>query len=79
MIPLYVPDTTSDDITNIIASQLDDMHNLGIQTSSTQLSSTMTIDSFTDIHNTTFLDDEPIASGTYLASKHLEGPPPTHT
>jgi hypothetical protein len=38
----------------------------------------MTIDSFTDIHNTTFLDDEPISSGTYPTSKHLEGTPHVH-
>jgi len=64
MIHLYVPDATSDDIVNIIAAQLDDMHNQGIHTSSAQLHATMTIDSFTDIHNTTFLDDEPVAYGT---------------
>jgi hypothetical protein len=56
----------------------EDMHNQGIQTSSTQLHTTMTIDSFTSTHDTTFLDDEPIASGTYLASKHLKGTPHAH-
>ena len=38
----------------------------------------MTIESFTDIHNTTFLDDKSIAYGTYLISKHLEGTPHAH-
>jgi hypothetical protein len=78
MTHLYVPDATPDEITNIIAAQLDDTHNQGIQTSSSQLQATMTTDSFTDIHNTTFLDNEPIASGTYLTSKHLEGTPHAH-
>ncbi len=38
----------------------------------------MTVDSMTNIYDTTFLDDEPIASGTYLTSKHLEGAPHAH-
>ena len=38
----------------------------------------MTIDCFKNIHDTTFLDDEHIASGTYLTSKHLDGTPHAH-
>ena len=78
MIHLYVPDSAPDDIANIIAAQLEDMHNQGIHTSSTQIHATMTIDSFTSTHDTAFLDDEPIASSTYLTSKHLEGTPHAH-
>ena len=33
----------------------------------------MTIGPIMDTRDSTFLDDEPIASGTYLTSKHLEG------
>jgi hypothetical protein len=51
------------------------MRNQGIQTSSTQLQAIMTVDSFTNTHDTTFLDDELIASSTYLTSQHLEGTP----
>ena len=51
------------------------MHKQAIQTSPTQLQTTMTVESFTNTHDTTFLDDEPIASGTYLTSQHLEGTP----
>ena len=38
----------------------------------------MTADPAVDAYDTTFLDDEPIASGTYLTSKHLEGTPHAH-
>ena len=32
----------------------------------------------TNTYDTTFLDDEPVASGTYSTSKHLEGTPYAH-
>jgi len=73
MINLYIPEATSDDIPNIIAAQLEDMHKQGIQTSLAQLHTIITVDSMTKTLDTTFLDDEPIASGTYLTSTHLEG------
>jgi hypothetical protein len=38
----------------------------------------MTIGPILYTHNSTFLDDEPIVSGTYLTSKHLEGTPHAH-
>ena len=73
-----ITESTSDNITNIIAAQLEDMHKQGILTSPTHLQITTTVDSFTNTHDTTFLDDEPIASGTYLTSTHLEGTPYIH-
>jgi len=79
MIHIYLPDSTPKDIINIIAAQLDDMHKQGIHASSAQIHNTTTIDSISYTFDTTFLDDEPIASGTYVTSSHLEGPPPTHT
>ena len=75
MIHLYIPKSTPYDIANIIAAQLENMHKQGIHTSSTQLHTTITIGAFTNTHGITYLDDEPIASGTYLTSKHLEGTP----
>ena len=57
MIHLYIPDSKPNDITNIIAAQLEDMHKQGIQTSSAQIHTTMTIESFTNTQRTTFLDD----------------------
>ena len=38
----------------------------------------MTIDATTDTHDTTFLDDNRNASGTYVTSPHLEGTPHAH-
>ena len=38
----------------------------------------MTVDPVMDAYDTTFLDDEPIVSGTYLNSKHLEGTSHAH-
>ena len=54
------------------------MHKQGIQTSSDQLENTMKVGPVMDIRNSNFLDDEPIALGTYLTSKHLEGTPHAH-
>jgi hypothetical protein len=54
------------------------MHKQGIHTSLAHLHITMTVDSMTNTQHTTFLDDEPIASGTYLTSTHLEGTPHAH-
>ena len=33
----------------------------------------ITVDNMKNTHATTFLDDKQIASGTYVASQHLEG------
>jgi hypothetical protein len=38
----------------------------------------MTIDSISGTFDTTFLDDEPIASGTYVISSYMEGTPHAH-
>jgi hypothetical protein len=77
-IHLYIPKSTPNDIINIVAAQLEDMHKQEIQTSSGQLQTTMTVGSDMDTRDSTFLDDEPIASGTYLTSKDLEGTPHAH-
>jgi hypothetical protein len=75
MLHLHIPESTLDDITNIIAAQLEDMHKQGIHTSPAQLHHMMTVGSITNTFDTTFLDDEQIASGTYVTSPHLEGSP----
>ena len=77
-IHFYIPESTPNDITNVIAAQLGDMHKQEIQTSSDQLQNTMTVGPIMDSRDSTFLDDEPIALGTYLTSKHLEGTPHAH-
>ncbi len=51
------------------------MQKQGIHTSLDQLENQMTIAHIVDTRDTISLDDEPIASGTYLISKHLEGSP----
>ncbi len=56
MINIHIPESTSDDITNIVAAQLKDMHKHGIQTSHAQLHTIMTIDSMTNTLDTIFLD-----------------------
>jgi hypothetical protein len=38
----------------------------------------MTVDAITDTFDMSYLDDEPIVSGTYVASPHLEGTPHAH-
>jgi len=38
----------------------------------------MTADNVNNTFDTTFLDDEQIASGIYVTSPHLEGPPHAH-
>ena len=75
---LYIPESTPDDITNIITAQPEDMQKQGIHTSLDHLGDIMTIGPILDTRNSTFLDDEPIASGTFLTSKHLEGTPHAH-
>ena len=65
-IHLYIPDSTPGDITNVIAAQLEDMHKQGIYTSPARLQNMMTVDSMLNTFDATLLDDEPIASGTYV-------------
>ena len=72
---LYIPESTLEDITNIIAAQLEEMQKQGKQTSPDHLGKLMTIGPIMDTRNSTFLDVEPIAAGTYLTSTHLEGTP----
>jgi len=78
IIHLYILESRPNDITNIIAAQLEDMHKQGMQTSHAQLQNMMTVDSVSNTFHTTFLEDEPIASGTYVTSTHLEGTPHAH-
>jgi len=47
----------------------------GIHTSPDQLQQMITVDNMNNTFDTTFLDDEQIASGTYVTSPHLEGTP----
>ena len=54
------------------------MQKQGIQTSPDQLGILMTIGPIVDTRDSIFLDDEPIAAGTYLTSKYLEGTPHAH-
>jgi hypothetical protein len=75
---LYIPEPTPDAINSIIAAQLGEMQKQGIHTSPDQLENQMTIEPIMETRDTTFLDDEPIASGTYLTPKHLEGAPHAH-
>ena len=43
-----------------------------------QLHNIMTIESMTTTFDTTFLDDEPIAAGTYVTSSPIEETPRVH-
>jgi len=70
---IYLLDSTLEDITNLLASQLDDMQKEGIHTSSKHLHIIVTVDATTNIMDTTFIGDEPIASGTYVTHPHPEG------
>jgi hypothetical protein len=78
MIHLLIPEPTANDIINIIAAQLEDMSKQGIHTSPDQLHQMITVDSMNNTYYTTFLDDDQIASGTYVSSQHLEGTPDVH-
>jgi hypothetical protein len=60
LIYLYIPDSISDNIGNIISGQLDEMQKLGAQTSSDNLNNTMPVDPITDTHLTTYPYDENI-------------------
>jgi hypothetical protein len=75
MIHLFIPESEPNHIINIIAAQLEDMRKQGIHASPEHM---MTIDSMNNSFDTTFLDDEQIASGTYVTSPHLEGNPHAH-
>jgi len=77
MIHLLIPKPTSNDIINIIATQLEDMSKQGIHTSPEQLHQ-MIIDSMNITYDTTLLDEEQVASGTYVTPHHLEGTPYAH-
>jgi hypothetical protein len=78
MIHIYLPDSTLEDVTNIIAAKLDVMHKQGIQNSPAQLHNMMTVDSISNTFDTSFLDDEPIASGTYDTSSYMKITPHAH-
>ena len=54
------------------------MQQQGIHTSPDEIENLMTIEPIMDTRDTTFIDDEPIAFGTYLTPKHLEGSPHAH-
>jgi hypothetical protein len=78
MIHLLIPEPTSDVTINIVAAQLEDMIKQGIHTSPEQLHQMITVDNMNNTYDTTFLDDEHIASGTYVTSQHMEGTPHAH-
>ena len=75
---LYILESTPNDIINIIAAQLEDMRKQGIHTFPDQLLNMMTVDTMKNTFDTTFLDDEEIASGTCVTSSHMEGTPHAH-
>ena len=54
------------------------MRKQGIHTSPNQLHHMMTVDNVNNTFDTIFLDDEQIATGTYVTSPHLEGTPHAH-
>jgi len=68
IIHLLIPKTTTDDIINIIAAQLEDTSKQWIHTSPEQLHQMITVDIMNNTYDTTFLDEEQIASGTYVTS-----------
>jgi len=70
-IHLYIPESTPNDITNIIAAQLEDMRKQEIHTSSAQLQNMTTIDTMKNTFDATFLDDEQIAPGTYVEGTYV--------
>jgi hypothetical protein len=72
---IYIPKATADDIANILSAQLDDMQKSGALNSTTNLTSSMTVDPLTDTHLTTYLDDEHITQTTNMMSPHLESVP----
>ena len=75
MVYIYIPDSSANDIVNILSEQLDEMQKEGAQTSSDNLNNTMTMDPLTDTHLTTYLDDDRITHDTNITSRHLEGVP----
>ena len=54
------------------------MQKAGVHTSSANINTTMTVDTTADTRASTFLDDEPIASDTYIASSYLVNIPHAH-
>jgi hypothetical protein len=78
LIYVYIPDPSGDDIVDIITAQLDEMQKLGIQTSSDNLNTTMTVDPVTDTHMTTYANDETMTQETNMTSPYLEGVPHVH-
>jgi hypothetical protein len=51
------------------------MRKQGIHTSPDQLQNMMTVDTMKNTFDATFIDEEQIASGTYVTSSHLKGTP----
>jgi hypothetical protein len=78
MIHLLIPKPTPMDKIDIIAAQFKDTSKQGIHTSPDQQQHIITLDSMNNTFDTTFLDDEQIASGTYVTSPHLDGTPHAH-
>ena len=78
MTNIYLTDSPPEDIANIITAQLEDMHKQEIHIFPAQMRNMMIGDSILDTFDTTFIDDESIASGTYVTSSYLEGTPHAH-
>ncbi len=66
MIHIYLPESTTNKIVSLVSSHLEIMQKEGSLDPSEALHSTMSVDAATNIHATTFLDNETIASGIYL-------------
>jgi hypothetical protein len=75
---LYLPVSTADDVVNLLGAQLDAMQAKGAPTSSANITTAMAVDAINDTRASTYLDDDPIASGTYVISPHLETIPHAH-
>jgi hypothetical protein len=62
---IYLPNSTTVDIVNLLSTQLVDMQKERVPKSSEHLHTAITVEEFTDTHVTTYLDDEPISFGIY--------------
>ena len=72
---IYILDATADDIANILSTELDEIRKNGALNSAENYTSSMTVHSFADTHQTAYLDDERITQTTTMTSPHLEGVP----
>ncbi len=80
MVHIYLPYTYSSaaDMVNLLGTHLDEMQMVGASTASADIANTMIVGASTNTRTSTYLDDEPIAFGTYITSTHLENTPNPH-